>query len=311
MKNFRSLGLLVLGMVLFAACEKEIDLNVQGEGTKLVVQGRIEREINAATGEEFGSPPIIILSKSIDFFGDIDSTALSEIFIHDAEVYISDGVDEVQLVEYDFRFAGGQALESSYFYTLDTSNPSAFILGEFGKTYTLRVVWEGETYESSTTIISPVPVDSIWQQVANVPESDTIFTEIRGQYTDPVSRGQNYYYQTFSYLSDGEEGANYDDYFNDEVANDISIKFSLYSSDFFEDANSINRFGYWLPGDSMELRWSQVDYPSYEFINTKNFSEGSVGNPFGTPINVLGNVSNGALGAFIGYGTYVYGYKVK
>ncbi len=307
-RSFSKLFLPVLLTSIFlASCEKEIDLNVQGEGTKLVVQASIEREVDPTTGDEQGIPPIIALTKSISFFGDVDSSKLSEIFVHDAEVFISDGTREIKLKEYDFRFAPGQSLETAYFYSLDTSDPSAYMLGEFGKTYNLRIEWQGQTYTSTTSISRPVQVDSIWQQNANVPLSDTTFQEIRAQYTDPPQSGQNYYYRVFSYFPDGG-GRDYDDYFNDEVANDVSIKFSFYSND--ED-NEINRYGYWLPGDSAMIRWSSIDYAAYEFLNTMNFSEGSIGNPFGTPVNVLGNISNGALGAFIGYGTYTYTYQVK
>ncbi len=309
MKNkLIAISALLATAIFLVSCEKEVDLQLDPGEQKLVVNASIQRIIDPYTGQEDGQPPIVILTKSISFFGDLDSTALADYFIHDATVSISNGTRTAQLIEYSLTGIPGFDLDAAYFYSLDTSGGlQNLLLGEFNTDYELTIEWEGETYTATTRLNQPVPIDSLWTQVANVPQSDTTFYEIRGQYTDPPGKGQNYYYRSNSFFPSGE-GGNYDDYFNDEIADDISLKFSFFSD---QGEDNIERYGYWLPGDSLMVEWSAIDYPAYEFYNTKNFSTNSIGNPFATPVNVIGNISNDALGAFIGYGTYIYQYKVQ
>lgn len=302
-KGYYFIVLVLIGLAL-VSCEKEIDIDVKGGENKLVVDASIRRTIDAETGDEQGEPPIIILTKSISFFGDIDSTALSTIFIHDAKVTISDGNKTTELIEYDLRFAPGLDLTSAYFYSLDTSDPNSFILGEFDKTYVLTVEWQGKTYTSTSTLLRPNALDSTWIEDINLPGVDTTFRNLRVKYTDPPQAGQNNFYEVFSFFPEGDDDS-YDDYFNDEVTNGKTITFSFYSN-----GGQKNRYGYFLPGDSIMVAWSNIDYAAYEFLNTKNFSSNSIGNPFATPVNVIGNISNGALGAFITYGTYIYQKKI-
>ncbi len=293
-------------VILFSSCEKNIDLNIQGDGDKLVVQAFIERQIDPYTGDEQGIPPIVVLTKSISFFGDVDSATLANIFIHDADVYISDGTQEIKLKEYDFRLDPDQPIRSSYFYTLsDTS--SNLMVGEFGKTYTLRIEWNGETYTSTSTLIPPVPVDSFWVQQPKNVESDTPYYEVRAQFSDPIVKPQYYYYRVNS-IYQNMEFESYEDVFNDEVTNGVSYKFTINATDFGSEST---QQGYYIEGDSLILKWSSIDYNAFEFFNTKSFSQGSVGNPFATPVNVIGNISNGGLGAFITYGSYLYQMRIE
>ncbi len=309
MNTLRSLaiGLVASSAIFLTSCEKEIDLNIKGADDKLVVQASIERQIDPYTGDEEGLPPIVVLTKSISFFGDLDSAALAEIFVHDAEVYVSDGTQEVKLKEYDFRFAPGQAIESAYFYSLDTSAGSPLMFGEMGTNYTLRIEWQGETYTSSSMIRPPVPIDSFWVQEPKNVNYDTTYYEVRARYTDPIEKPQYYYFMVNSKYQ-YQEPTSYEDVFNDEVVNGVSLNFTFDAAD-FDDEN--NQRGYFIQGDTIEVNWSAIDYEAYEFYNTKSFSGNSIGNPFATPVNVLGNISNGALGSFVARGTYVYNYVIQ
>ena len=54
-------------------------------------------------------------------------------------------------------------------------------------------------------------------------------------------------------------------------------------------------------GDTITLKWCNINRATYNFWNTWEFAFQSIGNPFAQPNKVIGNISNGALGAFIGY----------
>ncbi len=292
-----------------SSCEKEVDLQINPGEQKLVVNASIRRSIDAKTGVETGEFPLVILTKSINFFGNLDSAALADFFVHDAQVTLSNGSKTISLKEYQISGTGVPgAPDVAYFYSLiDTSAPN-LMQGEFNTNYELRIEWQGQTYTSTSTIYPPVPIDSFWTQDANVPGTDTVFTELRARFTDPPLKGQNYHTMVNSYYPNNIE-ASFDDYFNDEVTNGVGFNFTIGSAN--ADAQSNERYGYWLPGDSLTLEWSSIDYAAYQFFNTKNFSGNSIGNPFATPVNVIGNISNGALGAFIAMGTLNYAYKIN
>ncbi|MEO6289933.1 MAG: DUF4249 family protein, partial [Ginsengibacter sp.] len=54
-------------------------------------------------------------------------------------------------------------------------------------------------------------------------------------------------------------------------------------------------------GDTVALKLSNIDRVTYHFWLTMEFAYQSIGNPFASPNKVLGNITNGGLGAFCGY----------
>ncbi|MCH1613985.1 MAG: hypothetical protein L7S72_11895, partial [Flavobacteriales bacterium] len=69
----------------------------------------IEQTIVVEATVESGLPPRVILTNSQGYFEALDSTILSDIFIHDADVVLSDGVESFSLREINFN--------GVYFYT--------------------------------------------------------------------------------------------------------------------------------------------------------------------------------------------------
>jgi len=49
------------------------------------------------------------------------------------------------------------------------------------------------------------------------------------------------------------------------------------------------------------LKLCNIDKATYDFWRTFEFNFQSIGNPFSSPIKVLGNISGNALGYFGGY----------
>ena len=60
-------------------------------------------------------------------------------------------------------------------------------------------------------------------------------------------------------------------------------------------------YGFFKIGDTVSVKLANIDKSTFDFWRTLEFAYQSVGNPFSSPVKVLGNVSNGALGAFCGY----------
>src|SRR5436305_13965602 len=94
------------------SCEKNINFKLKVVPEVLVVDGSIE----------YNQPPIVILSKSFDYFSQITPEALDTSFVHNADVFISNGVKTQKLREYFVDSSGGFRI---YFYSIDTSNLSS------------------------------------------------------------------------------------------------------------------------------------------------------------------------------------------
>ncbi|MGL6268840.1 MAG: DUF4249 family protein, partial [Chitinophagaceae bacterium] len=114
MKKF----LFLLIAVAFFSCEKDIDIELDDTTESLVVDGSIES----------GQPPLVILSKSLNYFSKIDPEILQNSFVRNAEVYISDGIRRHRLKVDSFANTTGNVI---YYYSNDPANPSTAIIGTF------------------------------------------------------------------------------------------------------------------------------------------------------------------------------------
>src|SRR5262245_4141372 len=114
-------------VLLLVSCEKNIDFELKESPSVLVVDAEIEND----------KVPTVILSKSFSYFSAIDPQMLAGSFVHNADVYISNGTLTHKLKEYAFPLAPGYF---SYIYSIDSSSLSTAFLGEFNKTYTLKIV---------------------------------------------------------------------------------------------------------------------------------------------------------------------------
>ncbi len=132
---------LILFSLFFAACEKTITLAPVAYSDKLNIQCALERD----------SFPTLYLYRTVPFFD--PSILASQLFVRNAIVEISstDGTD--RLVP-DSSF-NRLKCEFEYFYKGKN-------VVKTNKTYSLKVVWNGQTYTATTTTLpQPVKVDSV------------------------------------------------------------------------------------------------------------------------------------------------------
>lgn len=290
--------LLLIGISLFFfSCEKEIEFDFKTDSQKVVVEGSIENDM----------PPIIRLSKSLNYFGGIDLDNVSELYIRNAYIEVSDGNRTVILKEYPFEMP--EMNQTHYFYTVDTTSfQDLTFVGELGKSYDLKIIIDEEEYTATTSIPFPKPLDSIWVQI---PESEKILEELPearelyANYHDPDTLGN--YARVFTSINDGPFLASMFSTLSDEWANGILVDLQimpgrdpLINVDSLE--NPFEQFFFYL-GDTVIIKWSAIDKASFDFYNTLEFAVGSTGNPFAAPTKVLSNINGkNALGVWAGYG---------
>lgn len=274
-----------LVLLVLSGCEKKIEFKLDDQTPKLVVEATIEN----------GQPPVVSLTRSVGYFSEITSQILVNNFVHNAEVYVSNGIKSHKLKEYSVPVGYGITL---YYYSIDSSNLATAFQGELNTQYSLRIVSDGEEYKATTTIPRITKqIDSIWWKPAP-PNSDTTKAVVMIKATDPPGYGD--YIRYFTKTGSHQRflppvNSVFDDLFIDGTTYEIQIQPGIDRNSDSIEYNFFNR------GDTVTFKISNIDKATYDFWRTWEFSYASIGNPFSTPTKILGNISNNALGYFGGY----------
>jgi hypothetical protein len=284
--------MITLSAVLLAGCEKKITFDLKESEPKLVVEAVIENN-------QF---PIVILSKSLNYFSSIDLNTLSNSFVHNADVFIVDGLKTAKLKEYAVPVGNGYNV---YYYGVD--HAATVVQGNLNRSYKLQIFSEGKEYNATTTIPNITKrIDSIyWRQApaGNPPEKAMLVVKA----TDPPGFGDYIRYFTKQNSDPFYPGLTsvYDDQLVDGTTYEVQIERGV-------DRNIDHPEGYTFfnKGDTVTLKLCNIDKATFDFWRTMEFSYASIGNPFSTPTKILSNISGGALGYFGGYAVQFHRYII-
>lgn len=269
----------------FIACEKKVNFIPEEQPAKLVVDAQIES----------GTAPTVVLTTSLSYFSSISASLLANTFVHNAVVTITNGTGTNTLKEYSINIGGGYKL---YYYTSDSSLTNQF-KGEFGKTYNLQIISNGQTYTSTTQIpVLAKKIDSLWwKKSPNNPDTTRAILMCRA--TDPAGYGN--YIRYFSKVNRGDYLPGSNSVFDDQIVDGTTYDIQIDQGIDRNNPPSNDEAGYFHRGDTITIKNCNIDKATYTFWNTWEFAQQAVGNPFSSPNKVIGNISNGALGAFCGY----------
>jgi len=280
----KRMTLVLLSAFLFS-CEKNINFDLDNAKDVLVVDAEIES----------GKPPVVFLTRSTSFFSQIDPSILSTLFVRNAEVYMSNGSLTHRMKEYAFPLAPGY---TAYYYGIDSASLATSFLGELNTSYSLRILADGMEYTANTTIPAQTEVpDSFYFKPAPL-NPDTNKRVMFVRLNDPVGMGN--YSRYFTRINSGNFLPGENSVFTDEVIDGTSFEIQLPPGINRNDPPERDE-NFFRKGDTVTLKFCNIDRATYLFWNTWEFAYQSIGNPFAQPNKVIGNVSNGALGAFCGY----------
>ena len=176
------------------------------------------------------------------------------------------------------------------------------LFGQVGKTYSLAVNYEGNTYTSSTTIEPSSSLSYLkWKAQPNNPNYGYLY----GFLNDNPNHNDSYMWE-LKYISDGFFTKPFGPYFNDQFFNGLSFEFTAYNPMSYADtslANSENA-GFFHLGDTVVYRLSKMGQKEFQFFEKKTNQLFSAGSPFATPVNVPSNISGGALGVWAGFSSW-------
>lgn len=303
---------IILCLLLLAtavSCTKVIEVDVPAPEESLVVEAFIENDV----------PPYLLLTQNSPYFGGIDLNDLGAYFVNNAAIWVSNGTDTVQLIEYcvdqfpeevqrEFASQFGYSVDSAAavpsicIYTIPeifqyyTSGPQGLFVGEVGKTYQLWGQVNDDAFNSTTTIPGLLSF-SLSLRPHDDPEKDSLMT-VMVTYDDPDTTGN--YLRYFTQRNDEPfypplSSSVFDDYL---IAGGVlTLPVERGQGGDFEFGDE---YGYFKVGDTAVIKFSAIDKQHYDFWRTIENDNGD--SPFSSPIKIDGNV-DGALGIWGGYGS--------
>jgi len=273
-------------LFFLAGCEKKIDFRLNDAEPKLVVDGAIEN----------GNPPVVTLTKTLGYFNTLSPQELMQSFVHGADVFVSNGSLTHKLKEYTVNIAPGI---NFYYYSVDSSDLATAFVGELNHAYSLRIVTEGKEYTATTTIPDTTKrIDSLWWKPAPF-TSDTTKVVVMVKAYDPPGYGDYMRYYTKNQRQPAfypPSNSVYDDLFIDGTSYEVQLQ-----PGWDRNADTTDK-DFFFRGDTVDFKVANIDRATFDFWRTWEYAITMIGNPFSTPSKILGNISNGALGHFGGYG---------
>lgn len=254
---YQLISIMILSIFLFTSCEKIVDLDLHTATPKLV--------INAAITE--GSPCTVYLTMSQAFNDNSNFKT-----VDNAEIILADENGNIEIMRETKTMAG-----------LYISN----MLGAVNKRYYIRVVVEGNVYESSVVIPYSIPIEETY--IYEIKAGKDSWYSPSFIFHDPADE-TNYYY-TILYVNGNPMKSIYLD--DDEFRNGLKIHRILYFDK--DDNNDLDL----KTGDEIRIELQSLDKGMYTFYKSL-FSIAADG---GT--NPITNFSGDVLGCFKGYNTSI------
>lgn len=279
------LAILAAG-VMGASCEKTINFKPAEADAVVVVEATIEND----------KAPVVILSKSLNYFSQISPDILAGSFIHNAQIAVSNGTKTHTLKEYAVTVANGYAV---YYYSTDSSNLNTSFVGQLGHSYSISIKTNEKEYTATTTIPQLAKkIDSVWwvQAPSNIDSNKVV---VMGRFVDPPGLGNytRYFTQVDGWYFYPGLNSVEDDQLTDGTTYNMQIEKGIDRNKSY----NLDEYAFFDHGDSVVVKYCNIDKATYDFWRTMEYSYSSIGNPFASPGKVLSNIQGGGLGYFGGY----------
>lgn len=295
-------------IILGISCTKEVEIDIPGFEQQLVVEGRIQTN-------EF---PIVLLSLSQDVYAPTDLGSYLQSFVYDADVTVTVDGNTVPLttmsptqlpIQSQKTLAEMLRLEFdqiTYLPILVYSTTDNSLIGQQGKSYTLSIQYNGESYSGITKLLAPVALDYVYWRpdtdnnqygisVAHLSDPPNVYNAYRWEAKRINIQPNGEELDTLYRSSNSSRG-----YFDDQFFDGLTIEFDALNRQKIKDSTHLKEYKrYYRYGDSVAIRFSRVEKAVFDFYDKKDAQLGSNGNPFATPVNIPSNVE-GALGIWAG-----------
>lgn len=281
----------LLTAVIISSCEKNIDIVLQPNQPQLVVEAYINNL--------FPQYNYVILSHSQDYYApNFQSTPVANAIVtitegsrNAAGNYVWDIASKLRLKEtpvdsIPVEFSVGLYFDQRAY----TDRPHA-LKGNIGKSYLLEISTEGKQYSAITSLIPPVPVDSITQGFSFVNNIGDTLYRITNHYKDPDTLGNTQLY----FWRWGETRKNYGwgGFFKSRVPGTDDLANGEYIQ--LTHPQGFSR------GDTINYYMASITRDVYNFWDSYNKAQDNNGS-FSTPVVLHTNITGtDVTGCFSGY----------
>ncbi|MFM1874316.1 MAG: hypothetical protein RL266_53 [Bacteroidota bacterium] len=301
MKNLAIAISLLLGVIGFASCEKVLDVELPEGVNGIVFEGYIEN----------GMFPYVIVSRSSNYFDPIQTAAdaIVNSLVEADSVFIEFDGNRVELPKICLLDLTPEqqelALELLGFESFPPGldiciNANLTMVGEIGKTYTMKAYVEGKLYTATTSIRHQVSFDSLWyKDELPLDSNGSIWVSL----SDPPQT-DDYYYVWTENLTQGRGMRPIDGgpSFGDRLFAGETISFNMYQgSNLASDNGSGEDYWWFHEGDTVVVKLGIIDQGVYDFWESVDAASNL--NPFSSPTPVFSNFDNGGRGVWAGYAT--------
>ncbi|GAA3635740.1 DUF4249 domain-containing protein [Flavivirga jejuensis] len=248
--------ILLFTFLVLTSCEDVIEIELQSVPPKLVIEASLDWEKNT-----LGNEQMIRLSTSTPYFDTATNT-----FVTGASVKVINNSNNTEFIFEDQN--NGDYLTSDFVPIINQS-------------YTLEIIYNGEYYSATETLIPVVDISGITQSRNRGFDEEVL--EVNVNFNDPVEKG-NYY--LFRYWEDGDLLVRLDG-LKDEFTN--GNPFSWYFEKIEDEDNGVEEF---VSGDLVFIDFFGISKGYYNYINVLTQQTGGV-SLFGTiPVPLKGNCIN-------------------
>ncbi len=271
-------NLILSFFVLLISCNNDdISKQIPVE-SKIVVEGSIED----------GDVAKVVLSRSIPIGAAVDSTTILNYVIRSAKITVSDGEkEEVLRLKRDndkippFVYSGSE------------------IIGEAGKTYTLKIEYLNKTVAGKTTIPHSVPISSA-DYIKDNPTDKNGYIFIK--FNDPVNEKNFYQIQTRLVKYDSIYIPALYGNLNDANFNTPEISFQIFRGKSFSFEDDSDYKSNFEDGDLIYVKLRTMDKAGFEFWNSWQNEIVNGKSPIFPNTTSLKSNIDGGIGIWAGYG---------
>jgi hypothetical protein len=252
------ISILIILLGIQCTSEKEVDLNLPKYDNKPVIECYLET----------GKPYRLFAYYSVGYFETPELIPLKN-----ASIKITFEGQTIDL-NYDTIPRPGEIKRYNY-----RANDLITVPVEYNKTFSISIMIDGITYNASTFIPQPIPIDS-----TIITCNDEIRCQTAIRFTDPVNENNFYRYITIA----------------DSLNGDVQQDFIL-NDELFENGKAGLGGGFnFNAGQKAIIKLMHINKAYYEFLNSVNTAQNANGNPFAQPANIKSNIP-GLLGIFTGF----------
>ena len=296
---------IILVICTISACEQEFIPKGSLLPQEIVVEGYIE-------AGEIDLPAYVLITQSQPFFSTISQQQFDDLFINDAVVTVDDGdqivtLEEICLFDLPKELQGPIAEQFGF-------DPDSLVVNicvyidvldkinrEIGRSYTLNIHVNDLQLTAITTIPTHVPLDSLRFFGPPGEPNDTL-AQLLVSVSDPPNEAN--FYKYFASINNGPFNSGFQSVTNDIFFNGKSFEFQLQKPETGSGEIDPLTFGLYHVGDTVAIKWANLDEGHFNFWNTLEFSNANQG-PFSSYTRIESNIEGG-LGIWGGYSISIY-----